>query len=77
MVQSCLLDFLLWLDFQACQESLCKIFYVGTGGERIYGGKFESQLAHSFSKHLHFEKSDLYCQNCIEHFLFLIRDENF
>ena len=29
------------------------------------------------SKHLHFEQSDLYCQHCIEHSLFLIIDENF
>ena len=65
------------MDFQACQESLYRIFYVGTGGERIYGGKFASQLAHTFLKHLHFEQSDLYCHNCIEHSLFLITDENF
>ena len=53
------------------------VFYAGTGGERIYGVKFAGQLARDFSKHLRFEEYDLYCQNCIEHSLFLITYENF
>ena len=52
------------------------VFYAGTGGESIYGGKLAGQLAHVLSKHLCFEQSDLYCHNCIEHSLFLITYEN-
>ena len=54
------------------------VFYAGTRGESIlYGGKFAGQLAHAFSKHLRFEQSDLYSQNCIEYSLFLSTYENF
>ena len=53
------------------------VFYACTGEERIYGGNFAGQLAHDFLKHLLFEQFDLDYQHCIEHFLFLIIDENF
>ena len=53
------------------------VFYVGTGWESIYGGKFAIQLAHAFLKYLRFEQSDLYYYNCIKHSIFLIIDDNF